>query len=47
MKPYPLIFTPLLKPRIWGGRRLETHLRKTLPPNVPIGESWEVADLEG
>jgi mannose-6-phosphate isomerase len=46
MKPYPLVFTPLLKPRIWGGRRLETRLRKTLPPNVSIGESWEVADLE-
>ncbi|HRX83903.1 MAG TPA: class I mannose-6-phosphate isomerase [Phycisphaerae bacterium] len=46
MKPCPLVFTPIFKPRIWGGRRLESLLGKSLPPDAVIGESWEVADLE-
>ena len=40
-KLYPLIFEPELKEKIWGGRKLETILGKKLPPDVPIGESWE------
>lgn len=44
MHPYPLFFEPILKPRVWGGRRLERY-GKALPPTEPIGESWEVADL--
>ncbi|MFH0981696.1 MAG: type I phosphomannose isomerase catalytic subunit [Planctomycetota bacterium] len=46
MEAYPLIFEPIFKPKIWGGRRLETRLHKSLPPGVAVGESWEVADLE-
>lgn len=46
MNVYPLIFKPILKPRIWGGQRLADLLGKQLPPGQPIGESWEVADLE-
>lgn len=46
MDAYPLIFEPIFKRKIWGGRKLETHLNKRLPPDEPIGESWEVADLE-
>lgn len=46
MDVYPLIFDPMLKPKIWGGRKLETHLGKRLPEGELIGESWEVADLE-
>jgi len=46
MKPCPLIFEPILKPRIWGGQRLASLLGKSLPSEVAIGESWEVADLE-
>jgi mannose-6-phosphate isomerase len=43
--PYPLTFHPLLKPRVWGGRRL-ARLGKTLPDGeAGIGESWELADL--
>jgi mannose-6-phosphate isomerase len=43
---YPLIFHPIFKPRIWGGRRLETRLNRPLPAGAMIGESWELADLE-
>lgn len=42
--PSPILFQPLLKPRVWGGRTLE-GLGKTLPPGEAIGESWELADL--
>ena len=30
--------------RMWGGRRLSTEFGKKLPPNVRIGESWEIVD---
>ncbi len=46
MNPHPLIFEPILKPRIWGGRRLAPCLNKKVPNDQAIGESWEVADLE-
>ncbi len=42
----PLVFEPLFMERVWGGRRLETHFQKHLPPGVRIGESWEVVDRE-
>lgn len=41
---YPLIFAPILKDKVWGGRRLSAF-GKALPPNKNIGESWELADL--
>ena len=44
MKPYPLTFDPILKSKVWGGRRLE-RLGKSLPPGEMVGESWELADL--
>jgi mannose-6-phosphate isomerase len=40
----PLIFEPVFMERIWGGRRLESEFGKRLPPNLRIGESWEVSD---
>ncbi|HVP10356.1 MAG TPA: type I phosphomannose isomerase catalytic subunit, partial [Phycisphaerae bacterium] len=46
MEPCPLIFEPIYKPKIWGGRRLAALLDKHLPPGELIGESWECADLE-
>lgn len=42
--PYPLIFAPILKDKVWGGRRLEAF-GKQLPTGMLIGESWELADL--
>ncbi|MEM1423779.1 MAG: type I phosphomannose isomerase catalytic subunit [Planctomycetota bacterium] len=44
MRPYPLVLTPILIPKVWGGRALAA-LGKPLPPGEPIGESWELADL--
>lgn len=40
----PLRFQPLYQTRIWGGRRLETVLGRTLPDAQPYGESWELCD---
>jgi mannose-6-phosphate isomerase len=40
----PLTFEPIFMERMWGGRRLESEFGKKLPPNVPIGESWEIVD---
>jgi len=42
---YPLTFEPIFQERIWGGRRLSELYGKALPAGVPIGESWELADL--
>ena len=44
MNPYPLVFEPILKEKIWGGRNL-ADLGKPLPEGIMIGESWELADL--
>jgi mannose-6-phosphate isomerase len=41
---YPLTFQPIFKERVWGGRNIERLYGKPLPPNVPIGESWEITD---
>ncbi|MCX7805374.1 MAG: class I mannose-6-phosphate isomerase [Planctomycetota bacterium] len=43
----PLTFRPILKPKIWGGRKLETVLGRPLPPGERIGESWEISDRPG
>lgn len=44
MSLYPLLLNPVPHTRVWGGRRLETELGKTLPTAEPYGESWEVHD---
>ncbi len=41
---YPLTFQPIVKDRVWGGRKLEQLYGKVLPPGKPIGESWEISD---
>jgi mannose-6-phosphate isomerase len=40
----PLVFEPIFQERIWGGRKLAELFGKKLPPNKPIGESWEIVD---
>lgn len=42
---YPLLFTPVLKDYIWGGRNLNTLLERPLPDG-DIAESWEIAGHE-
>lgn len=44
---YPLKFKPIFKHRIWGGRKLAELFGKPLPPEEPIGESWELSGLPG
>jgi mannose-6-phosphate isomerase len=44
MDPYPLVFEPILKEKVWGGRNL-ADLGKPLPSSTMVGESWELADL--
>lgn len=41
---YPLLLTPTLHVKVWGGRRLADHLHKALPTDDPYGESWELHD---
>ena len=41
---YPLTFTPILSPKPWGGHRLSEFGKGSF--GEPIGESWEVSDLE-
>ncbi len=40
----PLRFSPIYQTRVWGGRRLESALGRSLPPSEPVGESWEIVD---
>lgn len=39
----PMLFEPYLRPQIWGGRRLQTVLGKSLPPEGTFGEAWEIS----
>jgi mannose-6-phosphate isomerase len=39
-----LLFEPVYQTRVWGGRRLEEVLGRTLPDEQPYGESWELVD---
>ena len=42
--PAPIHFREIFKTKVWGARRLETLLGKSLPPGEPVGESWEISD---
>ena len=44
---YPLTFEPILKERVWGGRRLQQLYGKRLPDGILAGESWEITDRPG
>jgi mannose-6-phosphate isomerase len=40
----PLVFTPLYRRYIWGGRRFVSGLGRDLPPGDDYAESWELVD---
>jgi len=42
----PLVFEPIYKPKIWGGNHIFTCFDREKTSTEPIGESWELADLE-
>ncbi len=42
-KLYPLLFKPVLKNYMWGGRNLESIFGRVLPPDGVIAESWDIA----
>lgn len=42
--PHPIVFEPVLMPKVWGGARLRAFGKK-FKDNEAIGESWELADL--
>jgi mannose-6-phosphate isomerase len=44
---YPIVFEPILKDRVWGGRELERLYGKKIPASAPIGEAWEISDRPG
>ena len=44
-KLYPLLFTPVLKHYVWGGRNLQ-KLGRDLPDGQRIAESWEISGHE-
>ncbi|MGI9428014.1 MAG: type I phosphomannose isomerase catalytic subunit [Bythopirellula sp.] len=41
---YPLRFQPIFRRYLWGGRRLETMLAKSLGQGEDYAESWELVD---
>jgi mannose-6-phosphate isomerase len=40
----PLIFQPVFRSYLWGGKRLATHLNKPVPGEGQWAESWEIVD---
>ncbi len=43
----PFLVRPRYVPKPWGGRRLAERLGREDLPDGPVGESWEVVDIEG
>ena len=41
---YPLLLTPVLHVKVWGGRKLAQYFDKPLPDDQPYGEAWELHD---
>ena len=44
---HPLLFQPIYRRYLWGGRGFATHLGRDLPPGDDYAESWEVVDRAG
>jgi len=43
---HPLLFTPIYRRYLWGGRRFASLLGRDLPPGEDFAESWEVVDRQ-
>ncbi len=43
---YPIKFQPILKDKIWGGKKLKSVLNKDSISDT-IGESWEISGVDG
>jgi mannose-6-phosphate isomerase len=43
---YPIKFNPILKEKIWGGKKLKNILNKETNRD-DLGESWEISGVEG
>lgn len=43
---YPLKFKSIFKEKVWGGRDLESLLKKKLPSRNNYGESWEISNYK-
>lgn len=43
---YPLKFNPILINKIWGGKRLESVLKKKVGNLQSVGESWELSGVK-
>lgn len=43
---YPLKFTPIFIPKVWGGQNLKNLLNKNISNNEKIGESWELSAVQ-
>jgi mannose-6-phosphate isomerase len=41
---HPLLFAPIYRRSIWGGRRFASMLGRELPPGDDYAESWELVD---
>ncbi len=44
--PYPITFVPQLQERVWGGDGLRRYGRNVAESGAPIGESWELSDVD-
>ena len=44
---YPMKFTPILKEKVWGGKKLNALLGKDFDPLPNCGESWEISGMPG
>ena len=44
---YPLKFKPVFKDKIWGGRKMKTHLDLDFSPLQSCGEAWVLSGVAG
>ncbi len=44
---YPLKFEPILKEKVWGGKRMSALLGKNIDHLPYCGEAWEISGLAG